>query len=342
MLENTLYMTTTDKSLLTILITTYNRAPILDKELEILYGHEKRGLTFDVIVSNDCSSDNTEEICMKWKEKYRNLRYIRLTERSGMDKNFMTVYEAFETEYCWLLGDHRCIDYEGLKTILSKLEEHEHTAYIISSGGRQTIETKEYTEINNLMDEQGWHITDNSSCIIPRSFIKKEFYHRHMSTTFLHMGIMVENLCFLDKFNVLYMGDVVVEGVKVETYKGVGWGCHPFDNFGRWWFMFVMSLPNQITPETKLKVIKDHNRHSQLFSILNTIRKRCQYGEIFRNSYKNNRRYIKYISDTPRWVYDVLIYCPNALFKAVEFARYLYLLLIKRDEKKKYTTPTCH
>ena len=60
----------TSKSLLTILITTYNRAPVLDKELEILYGYEKRGLMFDVMVSNDCSSDNTEEICMKVGRKY--------------------------------------------------------------------------------------------------------------------------------------------------------------------------------------------------------------------------------------------------------------------------------
>lgn len=315
-----------EKALLSILITTYNRAPILDKQLEILKSYEDAGLCFELVVSNDCSSDNTDEVCLKWKDRFRKMKYIRLTERSGMDKNFMTVYEAFDTEYCWLLGDHRKISYEGLSKIISTLQIKKYTALITNASFRQSVEEKEYTGIKELMDEQGWHITDNSSCIIPRSFIKRELYHRHIGNTFLHMAIMVENLCLLEEFNVLFMPNVGATGLHIDSFKKVGWTCHPFHNFGIWWLSFVLSLPTQIPLELKFKVVKDHNRHMNIFSIKRILFGIYRYGDIFVSSYKENRQYIEYLSDIPRWKYDLFFYCPKPI---VSIAKCLYILLFK-------------
>src|SRR3712207_2389249 len=105
---------TNSKPLLTILITTYNRAPLLHALLGLLDGYRKRGLHFDIIVSNDHSTDDTQALCGQWQERMPNLRYVETQVHEGMDPNFIRAYSACTTDYCWLLGDARFVSYEGL------------------------------------------------------------------------------------------------------------------------------------------------------------------------------------------------------------------------------------
>jgi glycosyltransferase involved in cell wall biosynthesis len=58
--------------LLTIAIPTYNRADLLDKQLEWLSqaikGYESE---CEIFVSDNCSSDHTQEIIQKWQDILR-------------------------------------------------------------------------------------------------------------------------------------------------------------------------------------------------------------------------------------------------------------------------------
>ena len=298
--------------ILTILITTYNREPILNALLSKLFEYETHGLSFKVIVSDDCSTDRTKDTCMNWSVRFNNFKYLKLEKNSGMDANFMNAYEACDTPYCWLLGDARCVDFNGLKTILAKLVENKHDALILNCHYNMKMPDKTYSDINTLLSEQGWHITNNSSCVIPRNFINRTLYHRYFGTTFLHMGIFVENLCMKETFTVAYLKDVRVRSVKVPSYTKNGWFCHPFLNFGRLWFTFVMSLPNQVDVSTKLKVLKDHNKYTHIFSPLRGIPQgKALYGKTFVESYRENRMYMPFVSNTPRILYDVIMLIPS-------------------------------
>ena len=114
-------MSNCSENLLTILITTYNRVEYLQKLLNMLLAYQKNGLCFNVVVSDDNSTDSTQEVCLAFKNQLRNYEYKRLATRTGMDGNFISAYSLCKTEYCWLLGDHRFIDYNDLKSILNKL-----------------------------------------------------------------------------------------------------------------------------------------------------------------------------------------------------------------------------
>lgn len=309
-----------NEALLSILITTYNRAKAVDYLLATLFEYEQKGLLFKVIVSDDGSSDNTKDISLKWKTRFKDLKYVLLCKNCGMDANFINAYEACDTPYCWLLGDTRCVDFGGLKKIIDLLSENAYDALILNCHDNMKMPSKVYSDINVLMSEQGWHITNNSSCIIPTFFINKSLYHRYIGTTFLHMGIFVENLCLRNDFKVFYLNDVKVRGLDVPGFKKTGWTCHPFLNFGKLWFIYVMSLPNQIDIDIKWKVLKDHNRYTGLFSVVSVLCGKANFGDVYLKSYRENRRYVKYVSDISVFVYDILVRIPSFICKLAKSA----------------------
>lgn len=316
--------------ILTILVTTYNRAVVLDELLGMLASYQGKGLVFNILVSDDCSTDHTADICEKWSQQLHGFKCITTACNLGMDNNFRNVYENFNTDYCWLLGDTRHISFEGLKNVIETLESAQYDALILKCREEMPKTRITYAHINALMKEQGWHITNNASCVIPKRFINEALYHRHLGTTFLHMGIFIENLCLMERFKILYMGDVCITELNMVSFRKVGWTKHPFLNFGKLWYEFVMSLPNQIDVDTKHFVLKEHNRHTRIFALSDVHRQILTHGEAYIESYRENRKYMRYVTDKPIIFYDILInIIPQSFY---HFLFNIYRLLFKRKQ----------
>ncbi len=91
---------------LSVLIPTYNRSPYLRHLLETLE-HELQGFEgrVGVIVSDNGSTDATQEVTAGFLGRMPNLRIIRHPHNLGMDENFCACVEADDAEYFWLMGD---------------------------------------------------------------------------------------------------------------------------------------------------------------------------------------------------------------------------------------------
>lgn len=312
--------------LLSILITTYNRAEFVDKILQILLEYQNGGLHFNVVVSDDCSTDTTEEVCKRYANQLHGFKYIKLQNNVGMDGNFISAYTACETEFCWLLGDHRYVEYDELKRIIDILESRRYDALVLNCHPKNDISRKEYTEINSLLLELGHNVTNNASCVIPKKFVTEFAYKRYYGTTFLHMGIFVENLCYLKYFKVLYVDDIEVKDIILPvSFSESGWNRHAFLNFGKLWFEFVMSLPNKLKIENKFEVLLSHNKMTGIFDIDNVLMEKRKYGDVYVQSYKDNRQYMKYVSEVPLWRYDArIIYVPFFFYRIWGLIKIMY------------------
>lgn len=104
--------------LLSILIPTYNRAPFLLKNLEILSDYLERCNFFkeiEIIISNNDSNDETDIIIKQFNQQKKEIRlnYFLQSKNIGLEKNALFCLDKAKSEYIMYLGDddYLCIDY---------------------------------------------------------------------------------------------------------------------------------------------------------------------------------------------------------------------------------------
>lgn len=129
------------KPILTIGIPTYNRAVYLDKCLDWIYEEIGNDPNIEIVVSDNCSTDNTESIVRKYKEKYSNLVYHKQAKNEGFSRNLKTVLELASGEYINPHGDDdffdRGIIHELIKVI--NLNRDVSVFYAAWTGGNLTM-----------------------------------------------------------------------------------------------------------------------------------------------------------------------------------------------------------
>ena len=107
------------RPLLTIAIPTYNRAGYLR---ELLLGFEdqlKNDSRVELIVSDNCSPDETPAVVQDFVTHGLQLRYIRNTQNVGPDANFLQCFEQARGKYVWLFSDDDLIVPGGVAKIVS-------------------------------------------------------------------------------------------------------------------------------------------------------------------------------------------------------------------------------
>lgn len=109
---------------LSILIPTYNRAPFLIKNLEMLAGYIREGdfqKEIEIVVSNNQSTDDTDEKVKQFKNQNIDIQfqYFMQNENIGLEKNALFVLKEAKGEYVMYLGDDDYIEFNYLKECYS-------------------------------------------------------------------------------------------------------------------------------------------------------------------------------------------------------------------------------
>ena len=101
---------------LSVCVTTYNRAPLLDRTLASLAAQTRH--PDEVIVSDDCSSDETASVAERWRPAFRQFIYRRNTTNLYMPGNLNACVAEATGDYIANLHDADLFD----KTLLQKWE----------------------------------------------------------------------------------------------------------------------------------------------------------------------------------------------------------------------------
>lgn len=92
--------------LLTIACPTYNRARYLDRFFEHhLSAFEALGIDFEILVSDNCSTDRTAEIVAAWAARSPRIRSVRQSENIGGYGNFLYCYRQARGQFSVWVGD---------------------------------------------------------------------------------------------------------------------------------------------------------------------------------------------------------------------------------------------
>ncbi|MEA5550914.1 glycosyltransferase family A protein [Anabaena cylindrica UHCC 0172] len=126
--------------LLTIAIPTYNRAALLDKQLawlaKSIQGFESE---CEIIVSDNCSEDNTQEIINKWQVQLNNTVFLnnRNRENIGLMPNIAFCIKSASGQYIWTVGDDDPIQEKAVAYLVTTLKQHPNlTLMFLNCSGR--------------------------------------------------------------------------------------------------------------------------------------------------------------------------------------------------------------
>ena len=159
-------MTANNNRLVSIGIPTYNRASgnlrkVIERALDQTYTN------IEVIVSDNCSTDNTPELVQSFEDS--RLRYFRQETNIGPNNNFNFCLNQARGEYFLLFHDDDMIDQGFIEVCMSSLKP-DQTVGVIFTGVRII------DEHDNVLQEH----ENNGSGLSPVEFIMGWFENREL------------------------------------------------------------------------------------------------------------------------------------------------------------------
>lgn len=106
-----------------ICLITYNRAQYLAKVLEHLLA-ARFSFSYEIIISDNCSTDDTPEIVAAFTQQYAHIRYFRQAKNVGSEGNLITAYRLAAGEYCIYLADDDQLIPEGTNAVIDYMDRH--------------------------------------------------------------------------------------------------------------------------------------------------------------------------------------------------------------------------
>ena len=176
--------------IISICIPTYNRAHTLTHLLSSIARESKRlslESAIEVIVSDNASKDNTEELISFFSNKIKNIKYIRLEENKGFGVNITNAVHNASGRYCWLMGSDEILCEGALLKVINAFYNVDSAPDIILGNTiTDGLERKFFFDykqvesvysINNFSDFIN-NCTELSSCFgfISTIIIKKEIF----------------------------------------------------------------------------------------------------------------------------------------------------------------------
>lgn len=140
------------RPLLTIAVPTYNGAKTIKNLLDsILNQNDYR---IEILVINNCSTDNTLQIVESYVDRLPNLRIINQQSNVGPDANFLDCFKKAEGKYVHLISDDDVYIEKSIEKILTVLSRSEDIAlaYLQTVGfygkytGEKSCDQKEWNE----------------------------------------------------------------------------------------------------------------------------------------------------------------------------------------------------
>jgi glycosyltransferase involved in cell wall biosynthesis len=112
--------------LVSVCMITYNHEKFISEAIEGVL-MQKTNFLIELIIGEDCSTDNTCKICLEYKEKYPDIIQLQLPETNrGMMRNFIETMQAAQGKYIALCeGDDYWTDPNKLQRQVDFLEENE-------------------------------------------------------------------------------------------------------------------------------------------------------------------------------------------------------------------------
>jgi len=192
------------KPRLSICIATYNRAEYIGETLESIIPQITDEV--EIVIADGASTDATGSVVKGYAEACKQIRYIRLPSKGGLDQDFCKAVEFAKGQYCWLFSDDDLLKPGAIIAVLNEISKGYSLIVVnaqvmnidfskILENRRLQIDTNEIyseSEIELLFNRVVSYIHFIGCVVINRDLWMQREKERYLGTEFIHVGVIFQ------------------------------------------------------------------------------------------------------------------------------------------------------
>ena len=219
---------------LTIGVPTFNRGKYLRRCLDAITEQAGNNPAVEILVSDNCSTDNTKDIVEFYKNNYSNVRYFCQKENMGASNNFRFIYTHAKGRFVVAIGDDDYLVQSYVQTVLTVLYQAPNISLLcvlVSSVGKRAWKLKGMSQYIKNVSYYGAYITSHiyRSDYIRDMQLPEEIHVKFVPTLLYSLEILSNYADFVIVFTPLLRPDsghaayVTPEQYDTQMKEAVGY-----------------------------------------------------------------------------------------------------------------------
>ena len=137
-----------------VVMTSYNRRHYIGQAIDCILAQDCK-FSFEIIIGDDCSTDNSRELLQSYQEKYPGIIVLNLQEKNvGFGPNWASTCKLARGKYIAFCDDD---DYwcetNHMQTLAGYLDAHENCGLVYANHWNLEVETNQKTLANNKLPD---------------------------------------------------------------------------------------------------------------------------------------------------------------------------------------------
>lgn len=193
------------QKVLSLCFPTYNRGWCMKEQINRLMSCPKDILDkIEIIISDNCSNDDTQQIVKDAISKGFVCRYIRNETNLGPDSNFISCFQKASGKYIWLLGDDDTIIIDSLIRIVQLLDaSEEYGLFHIYQKKDLQQDVISVSDKNKMAKYVSYYMTFISANIVNTKYVPIIDFEKYMGTWFAYVPLYITAFIKGEK-NIIY------------------------------------------------------------------------------------------------------------------------------------------
>lgn len=246
--------------LLSICIPTYNRAKFLNDNLKALHNQiQGKELPIEIVVSDNCSTDDTEIVVVNFISRGLNIHYIKNSVNLGMDANFAQCYRVAKGKYVFAQGDDDYLIDGMLQKLLSVLESGDYGLIHLHTRASSKLPKKEFIDPEEFLGEISFWITYITSNVVNRKYIENYNFEEYFGTHLTIVPLFL-NAALKHRKNLIVYDRIFKDGADTKTNGGYNFFEVFIINYLAIWKKFLKNgrIERNLYLSIKKDVYKNH------------------------------------------------------------------------------------
>ena len=120
------------RPLVSVAVITYNSSKYVLETLESIKAQTYQNI--ELIISDDCSTDNTMQLCKNWceqnKERFARIQYVEVEQNTGVSANCNRAEDACEAEWVKLIAGDDMLLPNCITDFMEYVQAHNDVVYV--------------------------------------------------------------------------------------------------------------------------------------------------------------------------------------------------------------------